>query len=48
MQQILRSHELNDHAHQKITELTSSFSEFITARKKSVYSIHLFLGYSQF
>ena len=32
-----------DHIHQKITETTLNFSEFVPARKKSVYFISSFL-----
>ena len=32
-----------DHAHQKIIEVTFSFPEFVSACKKSVYSIYSFL-----
>ena len=50
IQQILGSHELksNDifnHAHPKITESTFSFPEFLPACKNSVYSIHSILRY---
>ena len=52
IQQILGSHELNDHihfwpAHPKTTEITFSFPEFALACKKSVHSINSFLPYSQ-
>ena len=51
IQQILGSHELNDHihfwpAHPKTTEITFSFPEFAPACKKSVHSINSFLRYS--
>ena len=53
IQHILGSDELKamailDHAHPKIIESTFSFSEFITACKKSVCSMCSFLRYSQF
>ena len=54
MQQILGSHELNDHApfsdhaHPKFIQLTVSFPEFAPACKKLVHSIYSFLRYSQF
>ena len=37
-----------DHAHPKIIESNFSFPEFVTACKKSTYSICSFLRYSQF
>ena len=36
MYKILGSHELNDHAHSKIIEITFNFLEFASARKKSI------------
>ena len=48
IQQIFRSHKLNDHAHfdlahSKINEITFSFLELAPACQKSVHSIHSFL-----
>ena len=43
----LRVHVYFDR-HAKITVVTFSFREFVSAWKKSVYSIYSFLGYSQF
>ena len=53
IQQILGSHELKCHchfchAHPKIFESTFSFPKFVSACKKSVYSICWVLRYSQF
>ena len=48
IQQNLGSHELNDYAHQKISEITFSFSEFASLCKKSVHSINSFLRNNQF
>ena len=39
---------MSDHAHPKIIQITFNFPEFVTASKKSVHSINLFLRYSQF
>ena len=53
IQQILGSHELNDHTHfwpgpPKIIEITFCFPQFAPPCKKSVHSIYSSLRYSQF
>ena len=48
IQQILRPHELNDHAKPQIIEITFSFPQFGRSCKKSVHPIYLLLRCSQF